>query len=119
MAASACHIIAKEIEIAFLRTIAFLDAHIFINNSIDKVLELQYFCCLRYTDMLLDVLFFRSSFWRCFVKMLLLEISQNRLCQSLFFNKVAGLYRPTLLKKRLWYRCFPFNFAEFIRTPFL
>ena len=28
--------------------------------------------------------------------------------------------RPTsLLKKRLWHRCFPVNFAEFLRTPFL
>ena len=24
----------------------------------------------------------------------------------------------TLLKKRLWYRCFPVNFAKFLRTPF-
>ena len=24
----------------------------------------------------------------------------------------------TLLKKRLWHRCFPVNFAEFLRTPF-
>ena len=28
--------------------------------------------------------------------------------------------RPaTLLKKRLWERCFPVNFAKFLRTPFL
>ena len=25
----------------------------------------------------------------------------------------------TLLKKRLWHRCFPLNFAKFQRTPFL
>ena len=25
----------------------------------------------------------------------------------------------TLLKKRLWLRCFPVNFAKFLRTPFL
>ena len=25
----------------------------------------------------------------------------------------------TLLKKRLWHRCFPVNFAKFLRTPFL
>ena len=41
------------------------------------------------------------------------------MCQSLFFNKVAGLRPATLLKKRLWHRCFPVNFAKFIRTPFL
>ena len=39
------------------------------------------------------------------------------LCQSLFFNKVAGLRPPTLLKKRLWYKCFPVNFAKFLITP--
>ena len=27
--------------------------------------------------------------------------------------------RPaTLLKKRLWHRCFPVNFAKFLRTPY-
>ena len=44
---------------------------------------------------------------------------QNNLCQSLFFNKVAGLRPGPLLKKRLWHRCFPVNFAIFLRTPFL
>ena len=41
------------------------------------------------------------------------------LCQSLFINKVVGLKPATLLKKRLWHRCFPVNFAKFLRTPFL
>ena len=36
-----------------------------------------------------------------------------------FFNKVAGLRPATLLKKRLWHRCFPVNFAKFLRTIFL
>ena len=35
------------------------------------------------------------------------------------FNKVTGLRPVTLLKKRLWHRCFPVNFAKFLRTPFL
>ena len=26
---------------------------------------------------------------------------------------------PTLLKKRLWYSCFPVNFVKYLRTPFL
>ena len=43
----------------------------------------------------------------------------KHLCQSLFFNKVAGLGSATLLKKRLWHRCFPGNFAKFLRTLFL
>ena len=42
----------------------------------------------------------------------------KHLCQSLFFNKVAGLRPATLLKKRLWHRCFPVNFAKFLGTPF-
>ena len=41
----------------------------------------------------------------------------KHLCQSLFFNKVAGLRPATLLKKRLWHRHFPVNFAKFLRTP--
>ena len=41
------------------------------------------------------------------------------LCQSLFFNKVAGLRAATLLKKRLWHWCFPLNFAKFLKTPFV
>ena len=41
------------------------------------------------------------------------------MCQSLFFNKVAGLGPVTLFKKRLWHRCFSVNFAKFLRTTFL
>ena len=42
----------------------------------------------------------------------------KHLRQSLFFNKVAGLGPVTLLKKRLEHKCFPVNFAKFLRTPF-
>ena len=53
---------------------------------------------------------------------MLLEISQNSkvntLCQSLFFNKVAGLRTATLLKKRLWHWCFPGRFVKFLRKHF-
>ena len=35
------------------------------------------------------------------------------------FGQVLVKLRPaTLLKKRLWHRCFPMNFAKFLRTPF-
>ena len=47
------------------------------------------------------------------------KFTGKHLCQSLFFNKVAGVRPATLLKKRLWHRCFPVNFAKFLRTPFL
>ena len=44
----------------------------------------------------------------------------KRLCrQSLYFNKVAGLRPATLLKKRLWHRCFAVKFAKFLRTSFV
>ena len=36
------------------------------------------------------------------------KFTRKQLCQSPFF-----------IKKSLWYRCFPVNFAEFLRTPFL
>ena len=45
-----------------------------------------------------------------------LKFTGKHLHQSLFFNKVAGLF---LLKKRLLHRCFPVNFAKFLKTPFL
>ena len=38
------------------------------------------------------------------------------LCQSLFFDKVAGL--SLQLEKRLWQMCFPVNFVKFLKTPF-
>ena len=41
------------------------------------------------------------------------------LCESLFLNKVTGLRSATLLKKRLWHRCFPECFSKFLITPFL
>ena len=45
------------------------------------------------------------------------KFTTKYLWQSLFFNKVAGLRPATLLKKRLWHRCFPVNFEKFLRTP--
>ena len=47
------------------------------------------------------------------------KMHRKHLCQSLFFNNVAGLRSATLLKKGLWHWCFPVNFAKFLRTPFL
>ena len=46
------------------------------------------------------------------------KFTGKHLCHSFFFNKAAGLRRATLLKKRLWDRCFPVNFAKFATTPF-
>ena len=58
--------------------------------------------------------FYKKDVFRNFAK-----FKGKHLCKSLFFNKVAGLRPATLLKKRLWHRYFPVNFAKFLRTPFL
>ena len=42
----------------------------------------------------------------------------KHLCQNLFFNKVASLRAATLLKKKLWHRCFLMNIVKFPRIPF-
>ena len=74
--------------------------------------------------------FIRRNHHRCSIKIGALKnfakFSEKHLWQNLFFNKVAGLRihqskygRPaTLLKKRIWHRCFPANFAKFLWTPF-
>ena len=49
----------------------------------------------------------------------LAKFTGKHLCQRLFCNKVASLRPATLLKKRLWHRCFPVNFERFLRTTFL
>ena len=65
----------------------------------------------------------RSSHRRCSLTKSVLRnfviFAGKKLCRSLFFNKVAGLRPSTLLKKRLWHRCFPVNFAKFLRSPFV
>ena len=55
---------------------------------------------------------FRSRHRRCSVRKGVLKnltkFTGKHMCQICF-----------LLKKRLWHRCFPVNFAKFLRTPFL
>ena len=48
------------------------------------------------------------------------KFTGKHLCQRLFFNKVAvqGLRPASLLKKSLWHRCFPVDFAKLLRTTF-
>ena len=64
---------------------------------------------------------FRSSHRRCSIRKGVLKnfakFTAKHLCQSLIFNKVAGLRPPTLLKKRLQLTCFPVNFVKFLRKP--
>ena len=67
-------------------------------------------------------IFFRSSHWRCSVKIHVLKSFTNftgkHLCWSLFFNKDAGLKACKFIKKRLPHRCFPVKFTKFLRTLF-
>ena len=49
----------------------------------------------------------------CSVKKVFLEISQNSQ------ENTCARVQATLLKKKLWHRCFPVNFLEFLRTTFL
>ena len=65
--------------------------------------------------------FFRSSYQRCSMKKGVLKIFTKfrgkHLCQSLFFNKAAGLGPATLLKKRLWHT-FSCEFCEISKNTF-
>ena len=64
----------------------------------------------------------RSSHQRCSARKGVLrnfsKFTRKHLCQVLFYKKVAGPEPATLLKMRLWRRCFPINFAKFLRTLF-
>ena len=44
------------------------------------------------------------------------KLTGKHLCQSLFFDKVAGLRLLFVLKKRLWYWCSPVNFVQNIQN---
>ena len=66
--------------------------------------------------------YFRSSYLRCSVKKVFLEISQNsqeNTCARDSFLIKLQANPATLLKKSLWYRYFHVNFAKFLRTRFL
>ena len=63
----------------------------------------------------------RSSRQRCSVKKGVLrnflKFTEKHLCQSLFFNKVAGS-ACNFIKKETLAQLFPVNFTKFLRTPF-
>ena len=57
----------------------------------------------------------------CSVKKVFWEISQNsqeKACARVSFLIMLQAPPATLLKKTPWHRCFPVNFAKFLRTPF-
>ena len=43
------------------------------------------------------------------------NLRENTSTRVSFLIKVAGLRPPTLIKKRLWHRCFPVNFSVLLR----
>ena len=65
----------------------------------------------------------RSSHCRCSVKKGDLKNYAKsvgkQLCQSLFFNKVAGLRSATLFKKETLAQVFSCEFCEILRAPFV
>ena len=81
-----------------------------------------YISAQRYLSLWTVIAAFRSSRLDVFcTKCVLINYAKftgKHLCQSLFLNKVQAP-PATLLKKRLWYRCFPVNFAKFVETTFL
>ena len=77
-----------------------------------------------------DHLFSKTNFCRVaevanggvFLKKMFLKISQNsqeNSCTRVSFLLKLQASGSTLLKKRLWHRCFPVNFAKCLRTLFL
>ena len=63
----------------------------------------------------------RCSHLTCSVKISIIrnfaKFTGKHLCQTLIFNK-ATAWPATLLKKRLWYRCFPVSFTKSKNTFF-
>ena len=59
-------------------------------------------------------MFFKKGVLKKFTK-----LAEKHLCCGFFLSKVAGLRLAVLLKKRLWHRCFPVNFAKFFKIAFL
>ena len=101
-------VIPSYIELPWCLTFIFYQKYFY-----DKMdLKLFYFHVTNYRSSRPEV-FCRKGLLRNFA-----TFTGKHLCQSLFFNKVAGLRPATLSKKRLWHRCFPVNVAKFLRTPF-
>ena len=74
------------------------------------------------TDIQRILTIFKGSLSQMFLKISVLKnfakFTEKHLHWSNFFNKVAGLRSSTLLKKKLQHRCFPANFAKFLKTLF-
>ena len=113
-----CYIYLLFVIIMFLFALYLLSA---VSSSFQKIPSQMSVCLLH--EHLISKLFLASVSLRRSVRKGVLrnfaKFTGKHLCQSLFFNKVAGLRPVALLKKRLWHRCFLVNFEKFLRTHFL
>ena len=96
------------------------------NHKMNKIEKVQYKACLAITDALLGIpkektydelsrfALREAVAQRCSV------ISQNsRENTGVSFLIKLQASASKFIKKRFWHRCFPVNFAKFLRTPFL
>ena len=84
------------------------------NRLVSGVGDLILRCFLDFLFLCSKAVSRRSS-----VKKVLLEISQNSQENTFARDSVLiKLQACNFIKKCLWYRCFPVNFARFLRTPF-
>ena len=64
----------------------------------------------------------RSSYRRCSktkgVLNIFAKFTGKNLSHSFFFDKIAGLRPATLLKKRLWYRCFSYELYKSFKNTY-
>ena len=84
------------------------------------VKEVKTFVCAKQKNAVWSPIIYRSNHQRCSIEKggvlrNFTKITRKRLCQSLFFNKVGA---ATLLKKRLWHRCFFCEFCEISKNTF-
>ena len=104
-------------------------ARIFLTKGFKKFLWNIYwtcqqvcFCfCFLYWKVLNRVhLMLQKQLPEVFYKKVLIKILQNskeNTCDKVSFLIKLHAAPTILLKKRLWYWCFPVNFAKFLRTP--
>ena len=93
------------------------ELHIFTSKILNLLLPLEAkmarghesWCTYRSLRLYLTKKWCSQTFWKI----------HRKTPVSVFFNEVAGLNSAALLKKRLQHRCFPANFAKFLRAPFL
>ena len=121
------NVVSEYFKIALFRLLSDFSSETFCINEFSHRLffsTIHYFAeYLPAASLSFNYLIFRSSRPYVFCKNGVLrnfaKFTGKHLCQSLYFNKVAGLRPATLLKKRLWHRCFPVNFVKFLRNLFL